>query len=122
MNIRPSRRRMTTPSWGVRQMRSPKAGAQRYDPSEEELKTGLISSEGGVGAATVFAAQETPSGLINSLNTTYTLTHVPSANTLNLFLDGALQINGVDYTLAGATITFTVAPTTGQIMAASYLY
>lgn len=72
------------------------------------------------GSAINFADNETPSGLINSVNTTYTLAHTPSpAASLELFLAGQLQAQGggLDYTLAAATITFTSAPTLGPLLA-----
>lgn len=51
---------------------------------------------------------ETPSGLINGSNTTYTTTH-----TINLILvfsiNGQVLYNGVDFTFSGTTITFTTA-------------
>lgn len=67
---------------------------------------------------------ETPSGLINSSNTVYTLVHTPSpAFSLQLYLNGALQqAGGGDYTLSSATITFNSAPLTGSILLAWYRY
>jgi len=66
--------------------------------------------------------QETPSGLVNSSNTTYTLTHTPATNTLHFYINSVLQIPGTDYTLSGSTITTTTAPTTGATLWASYSY
>lgn len=51
------------------------------------------------------------SGTINGINTTFTLSATPTdANSVQLSLDRQLQIQGVDYTLSGATITYTTAP------------
>ncbi len=54
---------------------------------------------------------EAPTGTINSSNVTFTLSQTPSpAAFLQLYLGRQLQIQGVDYTLSGATITYTTAP------------
>jgi hypothetical protein len=73
-----------------------------------------VSVEGGGGVA--FADAETPSGTINSVNTTFTLVSSPNpAASLMLHLNGVLQTaGGVDYTLAGNTITYVTAPATGD--------
>ena len=64
---------------------------------------------------------ETPSGLINSVNTVYTILFAPSpANSLELYLNGLLQKQTSDYTLVGNVITFIVAPTTGDTLLAYY--
>ena len=54
-------------------------------------------------------AEEIPAGTLNSVNTTFTLTHAPVNNSLTLFLN-IVQCRGKDFTLAGNTITFAVAP------------
>ena len=70
-----------------------------------------------------FADDETPSGLINSSNVTFTLAHSPSpAASLELFLNGLVQNRGVDYTLSTNTITFTSAPVTGSTLLGWYRY
>lgn len=68
-----------------------------------------------------FQYSETPSGLINSANTIYNLAFTPSPpNSLQLYLNGLLQRSGTDYTLSVQTITFTVAPLTGDSLLAFY--
>lgn len=83
-----------------------------------------VSIEGG-GSSINFADEEVPSGTINSSNVTFTLAHspVPAAGLL-LYLNGLLQHqgSGKDYTLSANTITFTVAPTTGDILLAWYRF
>jgi hypothetical protein len=66
---------------------------------------------------------ETPSGLINSSNVTYTLANTPVVGTVMVFLNGMLQSPGVgeDYTISGTTITFTKAPRTHNTLLASYI-
>ena len=69
----------------------------------------LTGTSGGGGGGGVWV-EETPSGLINSSNQTFTLSHTPDSNSLLLFLNGVYQAPVVDYTLSGSTITFVTAP------------
>lgn len=78
---------------------------------------------GGGAVASSFADNETPSGTVNGSNVTFTLAHTPSpAGSLQLYVNGVLQIAGTDYTLATATITFGSAPSTGALLTAFYRY
>lgn len=73
----------------------------------------------------LFSDAETPSGLINGSNVTFTLAHTPNpATSLMLFLNGVLQRAGAgnDYTIATATITMATAPITNDILLVSYRY
>ena len=73
--------------------------------------------------AGIYVDDETPGGAVNGSNVTFTLAHSPSpANSLKLYDNGVLQIQGTDYTLAGAMITFSNAPSTGDEMVAYYVY
>jgi hypothetical protein len=69
-----------------------------------------------------FVVRETPTGLVNSSNTTYTLANTPLVGTEQVFLNGLLQEPGAgnDYTISGATITYLTAPTTGDRLRVSY--
>jgi len=70
-----------------------------------------------------FIADETPSGAVNGINTVFTLANTPADATLvQLYRNGLLQILGglFDYTIAGSTITFVVAPLIGSRIRASY--
>lgn len=66
------------------------------------------------GSETLTASfQQIPSGVINGVNSTFTLASVTLVGNLQVFHDGLYQIGGgVDYTLGsdGRTITFTTAP------------
>lgn len=69
-----------------------------------------------------FSDAETPAGTVDGVNSAFTVTYPPNpANSLQLFenIGGAgtydLKIQGVDYTLSGNTITYTVAPTVGSL-------
>ncbi len=66
--------------------------------------------------------RETPSGLVNSSNTVYTLASTPIAGTEHVHLNGILMASGgTDYTISSATITFVTAPATGDILRVSYI-
>jgi hypothetical protein len=70
-----------------------------------------------------FADAEVPSGTINGANTAFTLLRAPNPSTsLELFLNGVLQTQGVDYTLSTNTINFTTAPASGGALIAWYRY
>jgi hypothetical protein len=69
---------------------------------------------------------ETPSGAIDGINATFTLTHTPSpAADLVLMRNGVISIaGGADYSLSGSTITFIsgAIPQAGDALRASYRY
>ena len=69
-----------------------------------------------------FVTRETPSGLVNGSNTTYTLANTPVSGTEEVFLNGILLDSGAgnDYTLSGATITMLVTPQTNDKLRVSY--
>jgi hypothetical protein len=70
-----------------------------------------------------FVDQETPSGAINGVNTTFTLSQNPSPSTsLDAYRNGVLQTPGVDYTLSGNVITFLSGfiPQTSDVLLCSY--
>lgn len=92
----------------------------RVDGSAAPCGTGGTGG-GGVGAN--FVDHETPGGLLNGSNATFTLTSSPSpASSLSLWRNGVLLRAGVDFTLSGNTITFFVAtvPQAGDLLEASY--
>jgi len=66
--------------------------------------------------------RETPTGLVNGANTTYTLANTPIAGTEQVYLNGIQQESGAgnDYTISGATITYLSAPLTGDKIRVSY--
>ena len=68
-----------------------------------------------------FWVRETPAGLVNGVNTTYTLTYPPFDGVeIEVFLNGLVQSYTVDYTVAGSTITMTAAPVVGQQIRVKY--
>ncbi|MCS7025695.1 MAG: hypothetical protein NZV14_12915 [Bryobacteraceae bacterium] len=75
------------------------------------------------GATPAFVDHEVPAGLLNGSNATFTLSNTPNpASSLQLFRNGVMQKAGLDYTLAGNTITFapTSIPQANDILLASY--
>lgn len=68
---------------------------------------------------------ETPVGVINGVNRTFTLGQTPYPDSsLLLFVDGVLAMRGIHYDLAASTITFTesAVPGVGAQIRASYRY
>lgn len=95
-------------------------GADGASAYEVAVANGFIGSEADWLASLVGYADfqtETPSGTVNGSNTVFTLAATPSAGVL-VFKNGLLQIEGTDYTISGATITFTVAPAGGSTLEA----
>lgn len=63
----------------------------------------------------------TPTGAVNGVNVTFTLSPIPNGLFVLLFRNGLLQAPaGVDYSISGATITFVTAPLTGDNLLAVY--
>jgi hypothetical protein len=77
---------------------------------------------GGGGGSPNFADAEVPVGAIDGANHVYTLVNAPSGASLQLFLNGIMCKAGVDYVLAGNTITYTNAPQAGDSHEAFYRY
>jgi hypothetical protein len=72
---------------------------------------------GGGGGSSLTPVEEVPSGTIDGVNVTFTLSYAPAANTLNLYRNGARQDRlkaAPDFSLAGATITMTYPPVAGS--------
>lgn len=67
-----------------------------------------------------FVDKETPTGLINSANVTYTLAFTPIADSEYVYLNGLLMETGDDYTILVGTITMVTAPETGDRLKVSY--
>lgn len=66
---------------------------------------------------------EAPSGSINGVNKTFTLSQTPIEGTEQVYLNGLLQEPGSsnDYTISGNTITFVDAPETDDILLVTYV-
>lgn len=77
----------------------------------EFLKRGGFRGGGSSTSGASFNPQ-TPAGLVNNVNVTFTVTGTINA----FFVNGQLQVPGVDYTLVGTTITTTKAPPTNSVL------
>lgn len=69
-----------------------------------------------------YVPNETPSGLVNGSNVTFTLANSPQVGSLQLYWNGQIQEPGTgnDYTIAGATITMLFTPLSGDKLRAYY--
>lgn len=70
-----------------------------------------------------YVVNETPSGSVDGANTTFTLANTPDAGTVQVFLNGLLQLEGAgnDYTISGDTITYLSAPLSGDVLRITYV-
>lgn len=76
---------------------------------------------GGSAVNYVFIDDETPSGTINGINKDFTINNFPSpATSLKVYRGGARQRLTEDYTFSGKTITFIIAPVSGEIITVDY--
>lgn len=93
-------------------------GVQSLAPCSSGSSINTISTSGVPGCAvnTITFNQGAPTGTINGVNTTFTLSPTPAAAAnVNCFENGIQQQQGAgnDYTISGATITYLTAPPTG---------
>ena len=78
-----------------------------------------VTAEAAVGR---FVHDETPTGLVNGSNTSFTLANSPVAGTLIVYEGGRRLALTIDFTLSGATITMTYAPPNGSYVRCDYRY
>jgi hypothetical protein len=70
-----------------------------------------------------FIDQQTPTGAINGVNSSFTLSQTPNPTaSLEVYRNGLLMSIGVDYTLSGSVVTFLTAsiPQTSDTLLCSY--
>jgi hypothetical protein len=69
-----------------------------------------------------FIDKETPLGIIDGVNRTFKLSHIPTPNSEHLYLNGLLQEKGgdLDYILDGKNIIFLEPPFNGMRVICSY--
>jgi hypothetical protein len=86
------------------------------------LAVNALSDRRGFFASNASAwVQEVPSGVVNGTNTAFSLSGVPSdLASLDLYLDGLMLRQGVDYTISNASLTLNSAPVIGQDLWAKY--
>jgi hypothetical protein len=83
--------------------------------------SGACGSSGGTSAS--FMDGDSPGGIVDGSNTTFTLSETPSPSTsMALYRNGIRQKVTQDYTLSGSTVTFVTAnaPQPGDTLLASY--
>jgi len=71
------------------------------------------------GANISFASGEAPTGLINNLNTSFTIANAPISGSFRLFKNGART---TDFTLVGTTLTMNTAPNFFEELLCDYAY
>lgn len=82
--------------------------------------TGALKGNGTAISAITYK-QENPAGVVDGVNVTFTLSSTPiSGASVILWSDASPMRQGIDYTIAGVTITYTVAPATGTDVYAYY--
>ncbi|HYO82018.1 MAG TPA: hypothetical protein VES20_11485 [Bryobacteraceae bacterium] len=93
------------------------------DPSNCVRVDGTATPCGTGGSVVTFIDNEVPAGSLNGSNGVFTLTTAPApASSLALYRNGLLQRVGVNYEIAGSTITFTTGniPGSGDVLLSSY--
>ena len=94
-------------------------------PSKAWRKRDLSNapSHGGSTSGAQYVEAETPAGVVDGSNATFTLAGAPSQpSSLSLFRNGVLQQVGSDYTLTGSTVQFLAGaiPQLGDTLMAGY--
>jgi hypothetical protein len=86
------------------------------------VKSGVYAPAGTYLTAANIVTRETPTGLMNGANATFTLANIPTVNTEEVFLNGLLQEpgSGNDYTISGGTITMLAAPQSTDRLRVNY--
>jgi hypothetical protein len=92
--------------------------------SGSNISLGFISNSGQSGGNVPnFSDAETPAGVIDGFNATFTLAHIPNpAASLILVENGQVLSSGIDFTLSGSTIAIFTAPVLGSDLAAWYRF
>jgi hypothetical protein len=68
------------------------------------------------------AISETPAGTLDGVNRAFVLSFTPSPGSLQHALNGIAQTPGIDYSLVGPTITYTVPPVATDLHYSRYLH
>jgi hypothetical protein len=87
--------------------------------------SGPCGGSGSGGIVPAYSDAEVPSGIINGLNQIFTVANTPSpTSSVEVYHNGILMEQGVDYTISGATFTFSPAdvPQVGDIVLVNYRY
>jgi hypothetical protein len=65
---------------------------------------------------------EIPAGDVDGINNIFVLAEIPYSNSLRLFVNGQLQVVGLNYTISDNVIAFVDAPISGQKVRAYYRF
>jgi hypothetical protein len=76
----------------------------------------------GVPILSNFSFNEVPVGLINGINSTYTVSNSPINTSAQIFLNSVYQISPDDYTIAGSTFIFVNPPVVGSKLKINYQF
>jgi hypothetical protein len=85
--------------------------------------SGACGVSSGTSVAAAFVDGETPSGIANGANLTFSLNQAPSpAISLSLYRNGIMLRQGLDFTLSGSSVAFVAGaiPQTGDVLMAFY--
>jgi hypothetical protein len=82
----------------------------------------LVDGTTGHCGAPSYSDAETPGGIVDGVNDTFTLANLPSGTSLTLFRNGLYMTAGFDYNLTGASVQFVPGgiPQPGDTLIASY--
>jgi len=82
----------------------------------------FVDGTTGVCVEPTYVDAETPGGIVNGTNNTFTLMNTPLGSSMLLYRNGLYMTPAFDYTLIGSTITFAVGavPQPGDTLIASY--
>lgn len=64
---------------------------------------------------------ETPTGVKNGINTTFTLAHIPAPGSTAVYRNGLRELLGTGYTVSGSELTFSAAPLSSDEITVDYL-
>jgi hypothetical protein len=98
------------------------ASSYDVDTAKKALRVQIATLSAGGLAASSFIVGEVPTGTKNGSNTTFTLANTPAANKEVLYINGVRQKRGMDYTIAGNTITMAAAPKSTDDLLTDYIY
>lgn len=103
----------------------PEGGSPQTDDYSNgywEFLGSLKGQNGADGSNIGYVDKETPSGLVDGSNNTYTLLNVPVAGSEHVYVNGLLMNEGIgnDYTISGNTITMLSTLNVGEKLRVSY--
>lgn len=73
-------------------------------------------------SSTTIVSGEVPTGSVDGANDTFTVANTPTSNSTAVYLGGSRMKESDDYTVSGATITFTTPPHSGSNILVDYEY